>query len=707
MIKAFFSLTRPQKARILLLVDAALVPLAFGAALALQDAGERAFLSDLHAHLALVVLLMLAAVLFGKHLGLCRVRLKDYHGDVLVQTAAVAALLGALSGLLARLTGSDLPVSFHIVFALSYVVLHFLSRHLLFRLVTEIYRRSPAVTRIAIYGAGRTGMALAAELHKRPDVITYAFLDDNAALDGMTVNGVPVHSGARAAKVVERFKINRVILAMPSVSADKQSFLRKRLETMGVEVQTLPSFAQLHGGDALLNRLMPATPTALLARDPLDAALGGDGGAYRGANVMITGAGGSIGLELCRQMIACRPARLVLFELSELALYNAEAEMRSLAEATGVEVVPVLGSVCDGTLVAQVLARHDIGVVLHAAAYKHVPLVEQNLRAGLANNALGTAVLARAALEAGVARFVLVSSDKAVRPGNLMGASKRMAELIVQDLATRATQTIFSAVRFGNVLGSSGSVIPLFQEQIARGGPVTLTDDRVTRYFMTIQEASRLVLLAGSFAEGGEVFVLDMGQPVRVGDLARRMIVAAGYSVRDAGNPAGDIEIVVTGLRPGEKLHEELMMRRGAQITAHPKIIRVREDHLSEIEMAAILRDLRTAVDGGHEADMLEVVVRAVREYAPQNLPDAALQVQIARAGRRAIHAAEQSAPGARPDHAPNGSSGYPTPHRYRPCGGQTGPQAARSRASSAAFTSAGAQAPAPTRSSVPTIDRT
>jgi FlaA1/EpsC-like NDP-sugar epimerase len=282
-----------------------------------------------------------------------------------------------------------------------------------------------------------------------------------------------------------------------------------------------------------------------------------------------------------------------------------------------------------------------------------------------------------------------------------------MAELIVQDLATRATQTIFSTVRFGNVLGSSGSVIPLFQEQIARGGPVTLTDDRVTRYFMTIQEASRLVLLAGSFAEGGEVFVLDMGQPVRVGDLARRMIVAAGYSVRDAGNPAGDIEIVVTGLRPGEKLHEELMMRRGAQITAHPKIIRVREDHLSEIEMAAILRDLRAAVDGGHDADMLEVVVRAVREYAPQNLPDAALQVQIARAGRRAIHAAEQSAPGARPDHAPNGSSGYPTPHRYRPCGGQTGPQAARSRASSAAFTSSGAQAPAPTRSSVPTIDRT
>lgn len=641
MIKTFFTLTRLQKSRILLGVDATLVPLAFGAALALQHADERAFFINLRDHWAYLPVLLLVAVLLSKQFGLSRVPLKDYQGDAILQAAMMACLLAGISGALARLTRSDLSASFHIVFALSYLVLHFLSRQLLFKLVVAIYRRSPAITRVAIYGAGRTGMALAAELHDSDNVVAYAFLDDNATLTGMMLNGLPVQSGVRAAKVIAQYKINRVILAMPSVSVDKQSFLRKRLEALGVEVQTLPSFAQLHGCNALLSRLTPATPESLLARDQLDATLANGCGAYHGANVMITGAGGSIGLELCRQIIACRPARLVVFDVSELALYNADAEMRLLAEATGVEVVPVLGSVCDGTLVAQVLAQHQIDIVLHAAAYKHVPLVEQNPRVGFANNALGTAVLARAALDAGVARFVLVSSDKAVRPGNLMGASKRLAELLIQDLAVRAPRTIFSIVRFGNVLGSSGSVIPLFQEQIARGGPVTLTDEHVTRYFMTIQEASGLVLLAGSFAEGGEVFVLDMGRPVRVGALARRMISAAGYTVRDADNPAGDIEIVVTGLRPGEKLHEELMVRRGAQTTAHPKIIRVREDHLSEMEMAAALRDLRAAVDGGHDADVLEVVVRTVREYAPQNLPDGALQMQISRACNRVIHVAE------------------------------------------------------------------
>ena len=326
----------------------------------------------------------------------------------------------------------------------------------------------------------------------------------------------------------------------------------------------------------------------------------------------------------------------MLFELSELALYNIHSELKVLAEEAGVELVAVLGSITDDVLVEQVLQSHYIDVVFHAAAYKHVPIVETNIRVGLANNALGTSVLVAKSYAAKVKRFVLVSSDKAVRPGNIMGASKRFAELIVQDMAARSTETIFSIVRFGNVLGSTGSVIPLFQEQIARGGPVTLTDLNVTRYFMTIEEAARLVMVAGSFAEGGEVFVLDMGKPVLIRDLAYRLIHASGFTVRDEVNPDGDIEVVCTGLRPGEKLHEELMMGKGGQSTAHPKIMRVRENGLSELEMAGSLKALRGAVMEGSEHGVLLALARAVPEYHPQNLPPSALPVRIMAEGHKA-----------------------------------------------------------------------
>lgn len=642
MIKKIITLTRAQKASILLLVDVALVPLAFLATMLLKGTQAEALIASvLVNHWLLLPVLMAAAGVLSAVFGMNRIKLKDYSGEAVGRSMLMAAALGIISAIFSLATGTGISSGFHVIFALVYFAAYFGSRLLMVWLLRQLYRRSRIFTRVAIYGAGRTGMALARELRAVDGLVVYAFLDDNATLSGMNVNGLPIFSGVHAAVLRDRYKINRVILAMPSVSVDKQTFISKRLDKLGLEVQTLPAFSQLHGGDELMSRLLPAGPAALLMRDPLNEALTTGCSAYRGANVMITGAGGSIGLELCRQVIGCRPARLVLFELSEIALYNAEAEMRVLAEALGVEIIPVLGSVCDGIHVIQVMERNEIAVVLHAAAYKHVPLVEMNPRVGLANNTLGTVVLARAARDAGVKRFVLVSSDKAVRPGNLMGASKRFAELMIQDLAARAPKTIFSIVRFGNVLGSSGSVIPLFQEQIARGGPVTLTDERVTRYFMTIQEASRLVLLAGSFAEGGEVYVLDMGKPQRIGDLARRMIAASGYSVRDAETPHGDIEIVVTGLRPGEKLHEELMVRKGAQATAHPKIIRVREDHLSELETAAALRDLRDAVDRGSDAEVISVVARAVREYNPQSLPKSALQCRIVEAQHAADVPAE------------------------------------------------------------------
>lgn len=639
--KSVISLSRVQKAWILLSVDLGLVPVAFLLTMLLQHSSALPLLNRPFEILVLVPYLLVLTAALTTLLGLNQQKLRDYDGAALMRTVAVASGLGIGSAMLAKLASVPLPLGFHVEMALLYFVGFVLARHFLMRVLIEIYRRSQAFTRVAIYGAGRTGLALANELRQSDDLIVYAFLDDNATLSGTTMNGLPIYSGVHAARVKELYKIDRVILAMPSVSIDKQTFLSKRLEEIGLQVQSLPAFTQIYGGDALLSRLTPIGPAALLHRNPLNEELSHGYAAYSGENILISGAGGSIGLELCRQVIACRPAKLVLLELSELALYNADAEMRVLAAELGVEIVPVLGSICDDVLVTQVLAQHEIDAVLHAAAYKHVPIVEANVRVGMANNALGTATIAAAAARAGVKRFVLVSSDKAVRPGNLMGASKRLAELIVQDLAARSNRTIFSIVRFGNVLGSSGSVVPLFQEQIARGGPVTLTDEGVTRYFMTIQEASRLVLLAGSFAEGGEVFVLDMGNPIRIGDLARRLIAASGYTIRDAAHPDGDIEIVTTGLRPGEKLHEELMVRKGAQATAHPKIIRVREDSLSEIEVAAALRDLRDGVERGVEAEVIAAVARAVREYAPQSLPAAALQCQIVQARRAAERPAE------------------------------------------------------------------
>ncbi|MCE5973635.1 polysaccharide biosynthesis protein [Sinirhodobacter sp. WL0062] len=455
---------------------------------------------------------------------------------------------------------------------------------------------------------------MATELRARRDISVVAFLDDNPELHGATLNGIQVCAPTRLDRLIAARRIERVILAMPALSEPGRGGLLRRLAELGVEVDYLSTFPE-----AAIDRSdQPLAPDTLLGRPAMDGSLPLGGDAYRARSVLITGAGGTIGSELCRQIVQCGPAKLVLLDLSEAALYRITTDLRPLAETFGVELVSVLGSVMDAPHMASILSRHGVEVVLHAAAYKHVPIVEENARVGLANNALGTAVVARAARAAGVARFVLVSSDKAVRPGSLMGASKRFAELAVQDLAAREGATLFSIVRFGNVLGSSGSVVPLFQGQIARGGPVTLTDERATRYFMTIPEAARLVLTAGALAEGGELFVLDMGAPVRIGELARQMIRGAGYSVRDAAHPDGDIEIRVIGLRPGEKLHEELMVRTGAQLTAHPKIIRVHEDHLSELEMAAALRDLRNAVECGADTAAIDVVRRTVRDYAPQ-----------------------------------------------------------------------------------------
>lgn len=613
------TLTRTQKMAILLLLDVAMVPLAL--ALAIMLNGKLLMTSDLLQQiLPLTLILMLLGGLVSSALGLPRVKLNAYESKGIARTAVFAVLIGVAGLFLNTWTGRYLPAESFFVFTMIYVIVAVTLRMVLRQFLLWIYRRGVDRLRVVIYGAGQTGQQLAAALRTDGEVEVVAFVDDNPTLHSMLVLGMPVQRPADLREMVAREKVDRIVLAMPSTAPQVQARIAQRLRPLGIEVHSLPSFSALIGmGEVGLKQAaMPLDE--LLGRENLDSELPDAADAYAGRTVLITGAGGSIGSELCRQLLRCHPARLILLDHSELALYNVDKELRDLSH--GAEILPVLGSVTDARLVRHLLNTHHIEVVLHAAAYKHLPLVEDNEIAGLNNNVIGTKIVADAARAAGVPRFILISSDKAVRPTNVMGASKRLAEMVVQDLATRSRGTKFAMVRFGNVLGSSGSVIPLFREQIARGGPVTLTHGEVTRYFMTISEAARLVLLAGSYARGGDLFVLDMGKPVQIRTLARQMIEGAGLTVRDHSNPHGDIEILITGLRPGEKLHEELLISPDMLTTPHPKILRAQEGCLSELEMANALRDLRESIEGHDVNAARSVIARWVESSTPAKLAD-------------------------------------------------------------------------------------
>ena len=610
MLRLINSLQRRTKQTVVLCIDIALVPISLIIAFALQMNGLPPFESGTLDWLALP-LLMLIAGLLSYSMGIHRIQLKSYESRAIGMTAIHAVIMGAATATLDDLANYGTALATFINFAIVYFLLAVGLRMILLQALLVMYRRGKTQFRVLIYGAGRTGRQLAAALRTDDTILPVAFVDDNKALQSTIVQGLSVYSPIAIQTLVRERNVDRVLLAMPSVPRPRLAEISSRLEDLGLVVQALPSFAQLTGNRPLIQQLQPVVPDRFLGRAALDRELSGGAETYVDRSILISGAGGTIGSELSRQLMGMQPKRLILLEISELALYNLEMELAVLAHRTGVEIVPVLGSVADAPLLRRIMSKYAVQVVLHTAAYKHVPLVESNPAAGLSNNVLGTQTIALVAGEMGVRRFILISSDKAVRPKNVMGASKRMAEIVVQDLASRSNTagggTIYSMVRFGNVIGSSGSVVPLFSDQIARGGPVTLTHHDVTRYFMTIPEAARLVLVAGGFAHGGDVFVLDMGDPIPIIDLARQMIDAAGYTVRDDAKPDGDIEIVLTGLRPGEKMHEELLIGEGQITTPHPKILQAREDHLSQIEVAAALKALRAAI-----VDADEVVLRAV-----------------------------------------------------------------------------------------------
>jgi len=485
-------------------------------------------------------------------------------------------------------------------------------------------KRKPVI----IYGAGTVGIQLLRALNEHGGYKTVAFIDSNPSLAGQMVHGVKVIRPEKIGKVIADENVQEVLLAAPAASRGERRLALKTLEAFPVVVKTLPALEDIASGDVQVSDLRPIDVEDLLGRDPVIPNMELLTANVRGKVVMITGAGGSIGSELARQLLRLGPKALILFELSEVALYDISMEIedlkRRLQEEPGsavtgpTSVVAVLGSVLDRKLVGRTIQELGVEVIYHAAAYKHVPIVEANPFAGLQNNTFGTLVVAEAAKEFGVERFVLVSSDKAVRPTNVMGASKRLAEQILQALANeRGTATIFTMVRFGNVLDSSGSVVRLFRNQIKRGGPVTVTHPEVLRYFMSIPEAAQLVIQAGTMATGGEVFVLEMGTPVKIDDLARTMIRLSGREVKDDAHPDGDIAIEYIGLRPGEKLYEELLIGENTTGTSHPRIFKNNEPVVPFDELAAVLERLEEAIHRLDEAGMQDVLRTTVEGYAP------------------------------------------------------------------------------------------
>ncbi|SMH54679.1 nucleoside-diphosphate sugar epimerase/dehydratase [Maritimibacter sp. HL-12] len=620
---------RRVKGQIVLALDTALVLIGLYTVLALRFE-DPAFLNRApQGYTALFAAMAVATPASLILLQIPRIKLGTLEGRAILRIVFAAGILGliliAAGALLQVLVPRSVPFAFAALFFASALMMRVAG----VQLVTHAADHDGAADRVAIYGAGAAGIQLASSLRQSRELRPVFFVDDDPKLRGVMVAGLPVFAPNLLREKLDRHQLAHVLLAMPSAPPHRVKAIADAVGSLGVEVRSLPSYVDIIARNEGIG-LRTVEPGELLGRGVVNLDAPDIASTYAGRGVMVTGAGGSIGSELCRQLLECRPVRIVLFEQSEYALYAIHHELAPLAEASGIGLVARLGSVNDHARVESVLLQERVDTILHAAAYKHVPMVEDNEIEGARTNVLGTRTVALAALAANVERFVLISTDKAVRPTNVMGATKRLAELVIQDLATRSAETKFSMVRFGNVLGSSGSVLPLFQRQIQAGGPVTVTDPEVTRFFMTIPEAARLVLLAGSYARGGDVFVLDMGQPVKIIDVARRMIELSGRRVYDPATGSGDIRIEITGLRPGEKRYEELLIDHdNLRDTPHPKILRAEEHMLSEIEIKAIIREIEAAIEHQNPDRVRKVIEARVDGY---RRPDHAA-VQIA-AGR-------------------------------------------------------------------------
>ena len=620
MLNSLLLLPRYQKRLFSVCVDSVCLPLALWLAFSLRL--DEFFWTDDSRVLAVVAITSLSSLLVFTSLGLYRavIRYMSNHAMVaVISGVSISVVVLVVSGFALQ---APIPRSVPLIYWCLALVFVGGSRMLARSMVHQ--RVVKAKERIIIYGAGKSGLQLSSIFFHGKTHQPVAFIDDDVQLQGTILNGVRVYAPADFHKVIAKYNAKRVLLALGHAPRSQRSLVIKFLEEFPVLVQTMPDINDVVSGKAKIEEIRDVDIEDLLGRDEVapDKTLLSD--CITKKSVMVTGAGGSIGSELCRQIIKLKPTKLILFELSEYALYEIECELKAyiLKKGLTIELHALMGSVQKQRRMEDIMQSFNVDTVYHAAAYKHVPLVELNVIEGVRNNVFGTWYCAEAAIKAKVETFVLISTDKAVRPTNVMGASKRLAELVLQGLSHRQDDTRFCMVRFGNVLGSSGSVVPLFRKQIVNGGPVTVTHPDITRYFMTIPESAQLVIQAGSIGEGGDVFLLDMGESVRITALASKLIRLMGLEVKDATNPEGDIEINYTGLRPGEKLFEELLVGNDPQKTSHSRIMKGREISLAWDEVEVFLNEIdKHSADFNCEA-VREILLTAPLGYSPSNQLD-------------------------------------------------------------------------------------
>ncbi|KJZ15973.1 nucleoside-diphosphate sugar epimerase [Marinomonas sp. S3726] len=610
-----FNLSRPIKRIITLLLDAFFIFSAFWGAWIVRVDNPDVFFSK--ENWVLFFFVLSATLLVFIHLGLYLSVLR-YIGNKVVVSVLTGCSISVLSlVLLTFYLGYELPRSIPLIY-FTFLILFIGGSRFSIRLIT-MHTSKRDKTRVVVYGSGPAGRQLAQLLMHGKEFDPVAFIDDDKNLQNTFILGRPVYSFKHLVQLSKNVDISKVLLAMPNIGTIERKKILTKLEPLALEVKSIPDMSDLVSGDAKIDELRDVAIDDLLGREAVEPRKDLLGKNISNKVVMVTGAGGSIGSELCRQIIQNKPKILILFELSEFALYTIHEELtKKLNDLdTTCEIKPIIGSVQDSDRIYSVLSNFSVNTIYHAAAYKHVPLVEYNVIEGVKNNVFGTYYAATAALKAKVETFVLISTDKAVRPTNIMGTTKRVAELVLQALNKKTSNTTFCMVRFGNVLGSSGSVVPLFKEQISKGGPVTITHKDITRYFMTIPEASQLVIQAGAMAKGGEVFVLDMGESVKISDLAVKMIHLMGLEVKSDSNPFGDIELQYSGLRPGEKLYEELLIGDNSSKTDHLRINKANEISLEWDDMQALLDSLDLSAEKFDVENVQRLLKDAPTGYLP------------------------------------------------------------------------------------------
>lgn len=617
MIKQILNSPRPIKRIISVCIDASFVLLAFWGALLLRIESTSIFLESSYWQVALVMVPVSVAIFmkFGLYRAILRYLSSQAMWSIVAAVASSTSVLMVTDFFLSASLPKSVPI---IYFALALMFIggsRLLLRAIYSSLIGEIKQS------VLIYGAGSAGRQLAIGLNSGADYMPIAFIDDDKDKRGSIIQGIKVIGVDQLHHVLKDEHVQKILLALPSISRSQRKVILSQLEGFGVAVQTIPDIKDVIEGKATTDEIKDVEIEDLLGRDAISPRSDLLQSNIYHKVVMVTGAGGSIGSELCRQIVQLQPSTLVLFELSEYGLYSIDRELNELAAnaQVNVEIIPLIGSVQRVNRLENVMKAFNVDTVYHAAAYKHVPLVENNTVEGVRNNIFGTLYCAQAAIAAKVDTFVLVSTDKAVRPTNIMGATKRMAELVLQALSKEQSTTRFCMVRFGNVLGSSGSVVPLFRQQIKGGGPITLTHNDITRYFMTIPEAAQLVLQAGAMGKGGDVFVLDMGEPVKIYDLAVKLIRLSGLELQDKMNPHGDIAITTTGLRPGEKLYEELLIGDNVDDTSHPRIMTAQELMLPWDELNTIIKQLDTACHEFDHQAIRDILIDAPTAYKPND----------------------------------------------------------------------------------------